>query len=602
VIRALIRLLVPMAVVATMLAAPAASSQPTDAAQAADLSYFDPSNIISDAVFYDYWSMDGPAIQAFLNAKGAKCAAGEMPCIKNYTQDTAAMAGDALCGGYSAGTGESAATIITKVAVSCGISPRVLLVLLQKEQSLITRTTPTVSAYTNATGFGCPDTAPCNAAFSGFVSQVYFAARQFQNYRKNPQNFGKRVGKTSTISYYPATEKANNLNDSRCGNRQIYMSNAATAGLYNYTPYVPNQAALSAGYGTGDGCSSYGNRNFWNYFTDWFGSTQSTGGGAIMTKYQSLGAESGPLGSATTSFACGLAGGGCWQGFVAGRIYWSPATGANALMGDPGLRFLALGSENGVLGYPTSDNICGLPQGGCYQVFQNATLYSTATTGTRMIRGGIRAEFQSQGSEWGALGFPTTDEGCGLVQGGCYQQFQNGRIYWSPASGAHSVLGDQLTSYIAAGSETGALGYPTTDNICGLLQSGCYQLFNNGTLYSTPTTGTHVLRGGIRAEFQSQGSEWGALGFPTSEESWGLPGDGCYQQFQNGQVYWSPTTGAHAVTGPVLTYWLGQGGVASTAGYPLATATVSGQVIRQQFAGGQITYDAQTSTATFTPR
>jgi hypothetical protein len=147
VIRALIRLLVPMAVVATMLAAPAASSQPTDAAQAADLSYFDPSNIISDAVFYDYWSMDGPAIQAFLNAKGAKCAAGEMPCIKNYTQNTAAMAGDALCGGYSAGTGESAATIITKVAVSCGISPRVLLVLLQKEQSLITRTTPTVPGH-----------------------------------------------------------------------------------------------------------------------------------------------------------------------------------------------------------------------------------------------------------------------------------------------------------------------------------------------------------------------------------------------------------------------------------------------------------------------
>ncbi|MGO2521374.1 MAG: FG-GAP repeat domain-containing protein, partial [Microbacterium sp.] len=35
--------------------------------------------------------------------------------------------------------------------------------------------------------------------------------------------------------------------------------------------------ALRAGYGTGDGCSSYGNRNLYNYFTDWFGSTQTTG-------------------------------------------------------------------------------------------------------------------------------------------------------------------------------------------------------------------------------------------------------------------------------------------------------------------------------------
>ena len=26
---------------------------------------------------------------------------------------------------------------------------------------------------------------------------------------------------------------------------------------------------------TGDGCSAYGNRNFYNYFTDWFGSTRT---------------------------------------------------------------------------------------------------------------------------------------------------------------------------------------------------------------------------------------------------------------------------------------------------------------------------------------
>jgi hypothetical protein len=33
---------------------------------------------------------------------------------------------------------------------------------------------------------------------------------------------------------------------------------------------------LNAGYGTGDGCGAYGNRNFWAMFTDWFGSTQGT--------------------------------------------------------------------------------------------------------------------------------------------------------------------------------------------------------------------------------------------------------------------------------------------------------------------------------------
>ncbi len=54
----------------------------------------------------------------------------------------------------------------------------------------------------------------------------------------------------------------------------MYIENQATAGLYIYTPYVPNQAALNNLYGTGDGCSAYGNRNFWRTFTDWFGSTR----------------------------------------------------------------------------------------------------------------------------------------------------------------------------------------------------------------------------------------------------------------------------------------------------------------------------------------
>jgi len=61
-------------------------------------------------------------------------------------------------------------------------------------------------------------------------------------------------------------------NDS-CGSSTVYIQNLATAALYDYTPYRPNQASLSAGYGTGDSCSSYGNRNFYLYFTDWFGST-----------------------------------------------------------------------------------------------------------------------------------------------------------------------------------------------------------------------------------------------------------------------------------------------------------------------------------------
>jgi putative cell wall-binding protein len=73
------------------------------------------------------------------------------------------------------------------------------------------------------------------------------------------------VGRTTAVLYNP---------NSGCGSTPVYIRNSATAALYYYTPYQPNAAALKAGYGIGDSCSSYGNRNFYNYFTDWFGSTQ----------------------------------------------------------------------------------------------------------------------------------------------------------------------------------------------------------------------------------------------------------------------------------------------------------------------------------------
>jgi len=63
--------------------------------------------------------------------------------------------------------------------------------------------------------------------------------------------------------------------NSACGGSTVNIRNLSTVALYDYTPYQPNQAALNAGYGMGNNCSSYGNRNFYLYFVDWFGSTRS---------------------------------------------------------------------------------------------------------------------------------------------------------------------------------------------------------------------------------------------------------------------------------------------------------------------------------------
>lgn len=259
-------------------------------AGAADFSAFDAGFIISDTVFYDSSAMDAGSIQAFLAAKGAACKpnADGTACLKDYRQTTTDRAADARCtGGYEGAAGETAAVIVAKVAAACGINPRVILVTLQKEQTLVTRTTAgSAAVYQKAMGYGCPDTAACDSRYYGFFNQVYSAAAQLRNYALNPSRFNVKAGQVNSIRYYPANLKP------ECGGSDVLVRNQATASLYNYTPYQPNAAALAAGFGSGDGCSSYGNRNFWGYFTDWFGSTISSNPVGMLDQVEVVGAAS----------------------------------------------------------------------------------------------------------------------------------------------------------------------------------------------------------------------------------------------------------------------------------------------------------------------
>jgi hypothetical protein len=244
-----------------------ATVAPTQTARAAAGSDFNAGMIISDALFYDSNAMTAAQVQSFLQQRVPNCAAGGR-CLKDYRQNTDSRPADQYCNGYTGRSSETAAQIIDRVARSCGISQRVLLVLLEKEQSLVTSTNPGSWAYTAATGQGCPDTAACNPATAGFFYQVYYAARQYEIYRLNPTWWGYQAGRWNNILYHPN-------NSLGCGSARVFVENQATAGLYIYTPYTPNRAALNNLYGTGDTCSSYGNRNFWRLYTDWFGSTRT---------------------------------------------------------------------------------------------------------------------------------------------------------------------------------------------------------------------------------------------------------------------------------------------------------------------------------------
>ncbi len=232
---------------------------------AADAGSFDAGNIISDAVFYDGHGLSTSEIQKLLNERGSACKpAGGLACLKDIRVDISASSSDAYCSTIAAATGVTAAQVFATVGAACGINPAVLVVLVEKEQSLVTRSSPTSYAYRYATGYNCPDTAPCSDVTSGFYRQVYYAARQFERYRLNPSSYNHQAGQYETIAYNP---------NPACGSSVVLIRNNATAGLYNYTPYQPNAAALRNLYGIGDECSAYGNRNFWRIFTDWFGNT-----------------------------------------------------------------------------------------------------------------------------------------------------------------------------------------------------------------------------------------------------------------------------------------------------------------------------------------
>lgn len=243
-------------------------SADTSIRDTANLAQFKPGNIISDSVFFQSDTMSAGQIDSFFRGKVASCRSGYV-CLKDYRQNTPNRPADSYCRGYSGAPNESAATIIARVAQSCGINPRVLIVMLEKEQSLVTHTWPSTWRYDMALGQGCPDTAACDPAYAGFFYQIYGAARQMQIYAEGRWFTYYAPGKTWNILYHP---------NRACGSAPVRVENKATAALYYYTPYQPNRAALNAGYGTGDGCSSYGNRNFYQLFTDWFGSTQTTGG------------------------------------------------------------------------------------------------------------------------------------------------------------------------------------------------------------------------------------------------------------------------------------------------------------------------------------
>ena len=257
---------------------------------AADNVAWDPGNIISDAVFYNSAAMDAAAVRTFINVQNAACPAGNQWCLKNLRITDPGWPADAYCGAVPAGSNEDAAALIAAYSKACGVNPQVMLTKLQLESQGLNRASPDASSYNAAWGWNCPDTGPggsanCDPAHAGFLHQLAGMARSWAKMKVDipAHKYNYAVG-TYNILW--------NVEESGCGAAPVTIRNVATASLYVYTPYQPNAASIQAYPGTGDKCSSYGNRNFFYQFRQYFG---STGGGTAIAAPGGGGKVGGPI-------------------------------------------------------------------------------------------------------------------------------------------------------------------------------------------------------------------------------------------------------------------------------------------------------------------
>jgi hypothetical protein len=150
------------------------------------------------------------------------------------------------------GRARYAAEIIWRAAQRNGISPKVILTMLQKEQSLVEDSTPSSSQFDWAMGYGvCDD---CNhetasiQKFKGFAKQINSATLQlYDGYIADLINLGYTVA-----GYKPG--KTFFIDD-----EAVHIQNNATAALYTYTPHLE------------------GNKNFVTIYNRYFGHEYPTG-------------------------------------------------------------------------------------------------------------------------------------------------------------------------------------------------------------------------------------------------------------------------------------------------------------------------------------
>lgn len=291
---------------------------------------------------------------------------------------------------------------------------------------------------------------------------------------------------------------------------------------------------------------------------------------ALSTHYIALG-ENGSVLGATVGTELATPGGKA-QRYQHGRSSWTSGTGAHHTLAPITTRYLQLGGEAGGLGYPVADPV--VVGTGRVSRFQRGRICSHSGSGTWEVTGAILTRYSRAGYETGQLGFPTSGPLVLAGGQGRASRFQHGRISWHPTLQAR-LLGAALAGrYAALGGEAGALGYPLSDETA--IGSGVYATLQHGRLSWSLATGAHEVTGAILTRYSRAGYETGQLGFPTAGPLVLADGKGVASSFHRGRISWRPNYPARLLGAGLAARYLALGGEVGTFGYPMSDETPIG--------------------------
>jgi hypothetical protein len=178
-------------------------------------------------------------------------------------------------------------------------------------------------------------------------------------------------------------------------------------------------------------------------------------------------------------------------------------------------------------------------------------------------------------------------------------------VYWLttvPNSQPSIIQGLIRGKWASLGWETSILGFPVSDELTMPDGVGKRSNFESGSIIWTPQTPASLIRGAIRAKWDSL-VPIGLipfLGYPVTDELPAPDGIGRFNHFQNSSIYWKPSVSAHVLYGPVRDLWANQGWERGPLGYPITDEVPTSAESPNRFCdfeNGVVEFTAATATS-----